>query len=253
MAYYRCQPTVQQAVDSILTQTFADLRLVLVNDGDKPPELSAESLADPRLVVLNLEANNGPYYADAVVLAACDTPWFTIHASDDWSEPQRFETLLAASEGYDVVWGGSIHHKRLRFGPREVDFETAATEDVLLHRGSIATGIFRTDAIRRLGRPHPEFRVAYDTMMVHLLCRAHLWRHLPDEFGYHRVWRMDSLTRAPATGMHSPMRTEQRNRRDELWNRCLTRSMSEWPSILAPSEEVAAQVERDAQRLREML
>jgi glycosyltransferase involved in cell wall biosynthesis len=253
MAYWRCEQTVNLAVSSVLNQTFTDLRLVLVNDGDRPPDLLPELRSDPRLTVLNLEANRGPYYVDSVVLAACDTEWFSIHASDDWSTPERFETLMAASDGFDVVWGGSIHHRHGLTEQRPVDFALAATEDVLLHRGSIATGVYRSEAIRRAGAPHPDFRVAYDTMMVHLLCRAHRWRHLPDEFGYQRVWRRGSLTKSPATGMHSPLRTECRARRDALFSRVIAAPQEEWPALLAPSPEMAAQVESDAQRLRELL
>jgi hypothetical protein len=188
-----------------------------------------------------------------VVLAACDTEWFTIHASDDWSQPDRFERLMAASDGYDVVFGGSIHHKKGRATPREVNFDLAATEDVLLHRGSFCVGVFRTAALRRIGGPHPEYRMAYDTMMVHLVCRAHRWRHLPDEFGYQRVWRMGSLTKDPATGMHSPARTEARNRRDELWRRVLAAPMEDWPLLLCPSGEMCDLVAKDARRLRELM
>lgn len=252
MAYWRCQPTVNLAVSSVLDQTYRDLRLVLVNDGDIPPQLEPRLRDDPRLTVLNLTENRGPYYCDAVVLAACDTEWFSIHASDDWSTPERFATLMAASDGYDIVWGGSIHHRHGQTEQRPVDFQTAATEEVLLHRGSIATGIFRTEAIRRIGAPHPEYRVAYDTMMVHLLCRAHRWRHLPDEFGYQRVWRRGSLTKSPETGMHSPLRAANRARRDELFARVIAAPMKDWPALLAPSPEMAEQVERDAQRLREL-
>ena len=253
MAFWRCQPYVNKAVESVLTQSYSDLRLILVNDGDTPPHLQSHLASDPRLTVLNLTENRGPYYCDAVVLAACDTEWFTIHASDDWSKPDRFATLMAATEGYDVVWGGSMHHKRRQAQPRSVNFELAATEDVLLHRGSIATGVFRTEAIRRAGAPHPEFRVAYDTMQVHLLCRAHRWRHLPTEYGYQRVWRSDSLTKAPATGMHSPVRQEARARRDALWRRVIAAPQLEWPALLAPSLEMAAQVASDAERLKAML
>lgn len=253
MAYYGCQRYVVKAVDSILAQTYSDLRLVLVNDGDESPHLTPQQRSDPRLTVLDLAVNRGPYYCDAVVLAACDTEWFTIHASDDWSTPNRFATLMAASDGYDVVWGGSMHHKRGSVQPRAVDFDLAATEDVLLHRGSIATGIFRTEAIRRAGAPHPDFRVAYDTMQTHLLCRAHRWRHLPDEYGYQRVWRSDSLTKAPATGMHSAIRQECRARRDELWRRVIAAPPEDWPALLAPSPEMAAQLAADTLQLRHLM
>jgi glycosyltransferase involved in cell wall biosynthesis len=253
MSYYRCQPFVQKAVASILDQSFTDLRLVLVNDGDTTPHLTSQQRMDPRLTVLDLEVNRGPYYCDAVVLAACDTPWFSIHASDDWSKPNRLATLMAASDGYDVVFGGSIHHKRRITNERETNFALAATEDVLLHRGSFCVGIFRTEALRRIGGPHPDFRVAYDTMQVHLVCRALRWRHLPDEFGYQRVWRSDSLTKSPETGMHSPLRNEARARRDALWRRVIAAPQAEWPALLAPSPEMAAQVAADAQRLRQLM
>lgn len=249
MAYFNCREVVGKAVSSVLGQTYQDLRLVVVNDGDEPPQLPD----DPRLTLLNLETNRGPYYCDAVVLAACDTEWFSIHASDDWSDSPRFQTLMDASDGYDVVWGGSIHHKWNTKAPRRVDFRMASRENVLLHRGSIATGIFRTEAIRRIGGPHPEFRVAYDTMMVHLLCRAHRWTHIRGEYGYHRVWREGSLTQAPETGMHSPLRNENWVRRDALWRDVIARPMEEWPALLAPSPEMAAQVAHDAKRLRALL
>jgi glycosyltransferase involved in cell wall biosynthesis len=249
MAAYRTREYIGQAVESILAQSFTDLRLVVVNDGDTPPPLPA----DERLVLLNLPENRGPYYCDAVVLAACDTEWFTIHASDDWSNPDRFARLMAAAEGYETVWGGSIYIRRSRATVRGTDFGSASTSDVLLNRGSIATGIYRTEAIRRTGAPHPEYRMSYDTMMVHLICRGTRWTQVDDGNGYQRRWRPDSLTQAPETGMHSDVRNEYRQRRDDLWRRVIAAPQAAWPALLAPSAAIAASVERDADKLRELL
>lgn len=250
MAYWRCQPYVEKAVRSILDQTYRDLRLVVVNDGDTPPVLPE----DDRLVLLNLTENHGPYYCDAVVLAACDTEWFTIHAADDWSNLDRFERLMAHVNDVDeAIFGGSMQHKRRSVAVRPTDFAAAETSDILLNRGSIATGIYRTEGIRRTGAPHPEFRVAYDTMMVHLICRGLHWTEVDDGHGYQRLWRGDSLTKAPETGMHSPLRIEARRRRDRLWERVIGSPMEQWPDLLRPSRKVAASVARDADRLRGLM
>jgi glycosyltransferase involved in cell wall biosynthesis len=250
MAYWRCQPYVDQAVRSILGQTYRDLRLIVVNDGDVPPEGLPD---DPRLVLLNLPDNNGPYYCDAVVLAACDTEWFTIHAADDWSNADRFARLMAAAGGHETVFGGSMQIKHGSLRPRPTDFAAAATSDVLLNRGSIATGIYRTEALRRTGAPHPEFRMAYDTMMVHLICRGTSWIQVDDGFGYQRRWRTDSLTKAPETGMHSPVRIEARTRRDELWRRVIAAPQEEWPALLAPAPALVEQLVADVEALRSLM
>jgi Glycosyl transferase family 2 len=246
MAYWHCAAYIERAVHSILEQTHRELRLVVIGDGEHVPPLPT----DPRLVVLDLPVNRGPYYCDAVALAACGTEWFTIHAADDWSEPDRFARLLAASRGVDAVFGGSLEHRGDWVRRRPTGFDHAGDE--LRHVGSIATGIYRTEALRRVGGPHPEYRVVYDTMMVHLVLRALAWRHVDDEFGYHRVVRADSLTRSPATGLDSAYREGFRERRDALWDRVIARPVEEWPELLRPAADVLASVERDAARLREL-
>jgi glycosyltransferase involved in cell wall biosynthesis len=245
MAYWRCPDHVEKAVRSVLEQTHRDLRLVVVGDGEDVP---LPSIDDPRLTVFRLEQNRGPYYADAVVLAATDSEWFTIHAADDWSEPDRFERLLAQGDDVDAVFGGSWQHRGAHVEKRKTRFEQGRTE--LVHVGSIATGVYRTEALRRVGGPHPDFRVAYDTMVVDLVLRALRWRHDPTEFGYHRVVRPDSLTRSPATGLQSPYRREWRRRRDALWNKVIRAQAQDWPRLLAPAAATAASVAADADRLR---
>jgi glycosyltransferase involved in cell wall biosynthesis len=245
MSYWHCRNEVGRAVESILGQTYRDLRLVVVNDGDEPPPLAP----DPRLTILNLAANHGPYYCDAVALAACDTEWFTIHAADDWSEPDRFERLMAETEGYDAVFGGAVEHRGDQIERRWTRFDRIL-KDELHHVGSIATGVYRTQALRSVGGPHPEYRVVYDTMMVHLVLRGLRWKHLTDEYGYHRVVRPDSLTRDPATGLHSDYRQRWRDKRDKLWKKVIAAPQADWPRLLAPSPEITASVAADAARLR---
>lgn len=247
--YYAAAGFVDLAVRSILSQTYRDLRCVVIGDGETPP---VEYMRDPRLVIYTLPQNHGTYYATAVALAACDTEWFSIHAADDWSERDRFARLITESDDVDVVFGGSVEHRGDRVSPRPVRFRKAGQRPV--HVGSIATGIFRTEALRAFGWwAQPEYRVGYDSMMVNLALRVLRWRHIPGEYGYHRVIRGDSLTRDPATGIGSKYRHKSNVRRDALWNRVVAAPQDQWPALLAPSPELAVQVAADAERLRKML
>ncbi len=248
MAYWHAGPYVEKAVRSILDQTYRDLRLVVIGDGEAP----SIAITDERLTVLTLEENRGPYFCDAVVLSACQTEWFSIHAADDWSDKGRLAALMARADGYDAVFGGSLQHHGPRVKRRRTRFPQAGDE--LRHVGSIATGIYRTESLRRIGAwPHPDFRVAYDTMFVHLVLRALRWVQVPNEYGYHRLWRDDSLTKAPETGLSSPFRAATVARRDALWRQTIANPVELWPQILTPSAGMAAQVQAEAARLRAIL
>lgn len=247
--YFSVPDLIGRAVRSILNQTYRDLVCVVIGDGDDPP---LGSFNDPRLVVYRLPENRGTYFAQAVALAACQTEWFSIHAADDWSEPDRFSRLLAASSDVDAVFGGSVQHSGQAITQRPVHFDKAG--DRPRHVASIATAIVRTEAVQAFGWwSQPEFRVAYDSMMVNLVIRALRWLHVEGEFGYHRVIRADSLTRDPATGLKSRYRLEATARRSALWDRVIATPQSEWPRLLAPNWAVAAEVNAHVHRLRETL
>lgn len=248
MPWYGSPELLERAVGSVLAQTYADLRLVVVGDGARPP---LDHVADDRLTVLTLDQNRGPYYASAVVLAACDTEWWTPHDADDWSDPGRFAHLLAASDGYDVVFGGILQHEGSRTSIKPFRFHRASHK--LRHLANHVAAIYRTDALRRIGGPHPEHRVAYDTMMVALVVRGLRWRHLAGDLSYHRQIHAASLTRDPRTGLASAYREASRAPRDALWERIRRAPIDDWVGILAPSPAVAAQVASDAARLRGLM
>lgn len=100
MPYYRSPETVRRAVDAVLGQTHTNLTLIVTNDGDQdtPPWPALADITDPRLVRFELPENRGRYFADAVTLAACDTPWFAIHDADDEAEPTWLSTLLRLNQ-----------------------------------------------------------------------------------------------------------------------------------------------------------
>jgi len=231
-------------VASLLRQTYRDLRVVVIADGADVPPLPG----DPRLAVYRLPHNRGVYFAQAVGLAACDSAWISIHAHDDWSEPDRFARLMQyATADVDAVFGGSVEHRGGAVRRRATRFERGGRRP--RHIGSIATGVFRTEAVRGLGWwSHPDFRVGYDSMMTNLVVRHLRWVQVPDEFGYHRVVRSDSLTRSAATGLQSAYRTASSSRRAELWN-----AYADRPAEMPVTDATAAEVLAHAEQLRRQL
>jgi predicted O-methyltransferase YrrM len=216
--YHGCPHTIRRAVESVLGQTITDLRCVVVNDADTgtPPWPYLTHITDPRLIRHDLPVNRGRYFADAVTLAACDTPWWMVHDADDWSEPAWLERLLDLSTDVDVVLGAQVvHHLG---GAEQVEPVKQFVADGRLRHHAHMAGLWRTGWLRRVGGPHPDYRVGYDTLMTALPWLVGRVAVLGDAL-YHRQRRPRSLTTAPATGMRSPLRRQTVRNLHSLWTR----------------------------------
>ncbi len=208
--YHGCPGHVAQAVESILAQTHRNLTVVVVNDADDPPPWPALAhLDDPRLVRFDLDTNQGRYFADEVVLRATTSPWFLIQDADDWSEPDRIARLLAAAEAEeaDAAISFSVFHDARRRGRSRVMRWRKLREPMgadLVHRADFH-GLYRTEAVRRIGGWYAGFRIGYDTAILNFLIMTGRIARV-DRPLYHRRLRPGSLTSSPATGHGSPAR-----------------------------------------------
>ncbi|MFP4473093.1 MAG: glycosyltransferase family 2 protein [Candidatus Omnitrophota bacterium] len=86
--YNRCQ-RLRKAVDSVLTQTWDDWELIIVDDGstDMTADMLAE-YADPRIRYVRQE-NQGPSAARNHGLRLARREWVAFLDSDDWWLPQK--------------------------------------------------------------------------------------------------------------------------------------------------------------------
>ena len=104
MPVYNAQTYLQQAVDSVLGQSFADFELLCIDDGstDDSPRLLAEyARRDPRVRVLT-KANSG--YGDSMnkgVEEARGT-YIAILEPDDFFEPGALKLLVGAAQREDA-------------------------------------------------------------------------------------------------------------------------------------------------------
>ena len=212
ITHYQCQAYIRQAVESILNQTRSNLTLVVVNDGDPNspwPELA--HIDDGRLVRFDLPRNYGLYFAVQVVLAATDAPFFALQDADDWSEPPRIARLLAhlCTAEADLALSAYYRHQTIK-GEVHV-----APHSGYPGRGRKLTehfqframhmGLYRSEALRRIGGYYGGFRVSYDMLLTNLMLMTGKIAYV-DEPLYHRRIRPASLTTSQATGFGSPVR-----------------------------------------------
>lgn len=259
---YRNPGTLARAVESVLAQDYTDLLCLVINDGADPADTWAPlaHLNDPRLVRFDLTENRGRFYAEALALAVCDTPWFHPHDSDDYSNPDRIGNLVKAAEatGAEYVVAGMTFHEtgkdpypwmppvvRGRRNP-------PAGRRVYLH-ANYGT-LWATDALRAIGGPHPDFRFGYDTMLGQLAIHRLRWTIAWDH-GYHYMRRTDSLSASPETGVHTKPRRAAWQARERLWaaiHKAPTPDLAGHPSM-QPHPDTAHSLTRDMARLREVL
>ena len=116
MGIYNCAPTLAEALDSLLAQTYQDFKVIMCDDGSKDSTVEvAQSYVDRypdkfRLICngrnmgLNFTLNHCIEYADTEYCARMD--------GDDISLPERFEKEIAflnAHPEYAIVSGPMIY------------------------------------------------------------------------------------------------------------------------------------------------
>ena len=97
--------TLRRAVVSVLSQTLADIEVLIVDDGsrDASPALARRLAADdPRIRVISLPHNRGKSHAMNLAITGACGRWIAVLDADDWYSPDRLATLVAAGESHGV-------------------------------------------------------------------------------------------------------------------------------------------------------
>ena len=212
--YYKCPKYIARAVESLLVQTYKELTIVVLNDGDcdTPPWPMLAHISDPRLVRMDLRRNQGPYFALQVALMATTAPYFLIQDADDWSHPGRVAMLVKAieSDNSDIAISGHAQFRENADGSIENLPNYWPDGPKLLPGPDLKLrlrhhGLFRTQSLRQVGGYYGGFRMSYDMFLTNLLLLAGRVSvvHKP-VYNYYR--RPGSLTTSEATGIRSANR-----------------------------------------------
>lgn len=97
MAAYNAEKTIEQAINSVLSQTYPDFELLVVNDcsTDKTAML-AEAIVkkDDRVRLISNEKNSGVSYTRKHGLEEASGEWVAILDSDDAWAPEKLEKQI---------------------------------------------------------------------------------------------------------------------------------------------------------------
>jgi glycosyltransferase involved in cell wall biosynthesis len=158
MAAYNAERYIDEAIDSILSQTFTDFEFLIVNDGstDSTKEI-LELYKDPRIKVLD-QSNQGCAFARNQAISQARGKYIAIMDADDVSLPDRLKKTVAyLDEHPDVVLvGGSYIVKH-----ENTDAETVIrppTDDRILRKSLLRyapfvdpANVIRKDAFEKAG------------------------------------------------------------------------------------------------------
>lgn len=106
MTVYNVQEYLNEAVDSIINQTWNDFELVIVDDGSTDDSLNIlNEYKDERIKVIKSESNGGVAYARNMGLAQCTAKYVAIMDADDVSGLDRLEKQYGFLEEHPEIDG----------------------------------------------------------------------------------------------------------------------------------------------------
>ncbi|MFW5983549.1 MAG: glycosyltransferase family A protein [bacterium] len=103
MPVYNGAPYIQEAIDSILNQTFKDFKLLIINDGSTDAtQTIIESYKDERIKSIQ-QSNMGVSRSLNKGLDIIETPYIRRHDADDISEPWMLEKQMTFLEEHPEI------------------------------------------------------------------------------------------------------------------------------------------------------
>jgi glycosyltransferase involved in cell wall biosynthesis len=158
MAVYNGERYLKEAIDSILSQTFSNFELLIVNDGstDKTEDILKE-FGDPRIRIFS-QSNKGCIAARHLAIKNARGKYLAIMDSDDIALQERLSKTAAYLDSHnDVVLVGTAYITRNELtGTDRIDIPP--TEDHVLKRCLLRydpfkdpTNLIRADAFKKAG------------------------------------------------------------------------------------------------------
>ena len=155
MPNYNGYRFVEQAIDSVLSQTYKNFELLVVDDYSKDDSLSLiqqKAQSDNRIRVIALEHNAGVANARNVGIKEAKGEYIALLDNDDlWTEDKLERQLLIAQKGADIVYcsydfideqNRSI--KKPFVVPQQTDFNKMLTSSVI----SCSTSFIKTELMQ---------------------------------------------------------------------------------------------------------
>jgi glycosyltransferase involved in cell wall biosynthesis len=162
MPVYNSERFLKQAVQSVLSQTFTDFELLIINDGSTDASVSIiQSFDDPRIRLIHNERNIGVIGTLNKGVALANGKYIARMDADDYSLPIRLEKQVRYLERNPEVAVVATHIIQINAGDEELGhwdddiqntkpyqiFKTLAKTNCIAH----PTVMMRTDILRSYG------------------------------------------------------------------------------------------------------
>ncbi|WP_122468918.1 glycosyltransferase family 2 protein [Brevundimonas lutea] len=144
MTAHAAGETIDYALASILDQSYLDIEVIVVDDASDPPLEIA--VPDPRVRLVRLEQNAGPYVARNVGLAEAKGAFIAFQDADDWAHPDKVARQVELLAAHPEAMATFARHVRMdRNGDLilENDFHFIGDGPV--------TSLYRREVFDRLG------------------------------------------------------------------------------------------------------
>ncbi len=188
---------LDQALESIESQTLENIEIICVNDGStdsSPSIVEAHADRDGRIRIID-KPNGGYGSACNRGIAEARGTWLAIVEPDDWIEPDMYADMTAYADSFgkpvDIVktpyWRivnpdtpaqqrlNCSYRKRVRPRTQPFDFHDEGVEHLMMHHPSIWSALYRADFIRDAGIRFPELPGAGwadNPFLAETMCKA---------------------------------------------------------------------------------
>ncbi len=235
MPAYNAAMFVRESINSVLSQTFGDFELIVVNDGsqDQTADILA-SIRDGRLRIIHNDRNLGVAESSNRAMQQARGSYIARIDSDDVCLPIRLDRqkrfldshpniLMVGSEMFNLE-AGAIKHDPRRGEPDPLIIRWMFNVGNPVGHPSI---MFRAEVVRTLGwYMRNEFRVCEDFDFSHRVLRIGEIATIPEQLGIYR--------RHPQSLTHT--------REKEVFDRVVTILRTFYADILGEDAEMAAQL-----------
>lgn len=107
---YNASKTIERCIESVLSQTFSQFELILIDDGSTDDSLAIceqFAMSDSRIIVRHQE-NKGVSAARNLGISQCSGEWISFVDSDDYLGESFLHDLITDSSDCDLIVGGYI-------------------------------------------------------------------------------------------------------------------------------------------------
>ncbi len=174
MAVYNGETYLQDAIDSILTQSYSNLEFIIVNDAsiDETQNI-LNRISDKRVRILHLQNNKGAAHALNYGIAHAQGDWIAIQDADDISYPTRIEEQMNhINQNHNLVAVGSFI-ECINENNQSIKDIDKSRNSLLYHeeiKSSLYSGcplthgtmMFSKKAFYQAGQYNDNLRIAYD-------------------------------------------------------------------------------------------